>query len=216
MKKQELQNKIKERIFSTVSNIMQEKKKQDRFSAPTMTQEELDRVIFNGNSFEGIQKKFSLREAVDTLPQITSSEIQEFETAMENLVTQIPNASITFDTQGNGYYMDIKMTTQGAEALASGNIHMSNNGSLKWIFSLQDGFKFMSEEPLSVDQDNKNMITQLQDYYAAWQKDWREKLSKSPEDIQTEPEIPDAALNATGGGQMGTDRAATEFNGTQM
>lgn len=214
MNKKDLQDKIRERVFGTVSTIMQEKKKQSRYAAPQLSQEELERVVFNGNSFEGIQKKFSLREAHDTLPQITTAEIKEFEDAMENVVANIPNATINFDVQSNGHYMEIKMTPQGGEALASGDIAIANNGSIKWIFSLQDGFKFMAEEPMMVDQDNKDMIAQLQDYYAAWQKDWREKLSKSREETQA-MEIP-AQPNPQGGGQMGGDAAAAEFGAAEV
>ncbi len=216
MNQQELKDKIKERVFSAISAITQERKKQNRFSAPEMSEEEKERIIFNGNSYDGVQKRFSLNEAIDTIPQISAAEIKEFESAMENLVANIPNASLVFDIQTNGYYMDIKMTPQGAEALASGNIHISSNSSLKWIFSLQDGFKFMAEEPLTVDQDNKNLITQIQDYYAAWQKDWKEKLSQSKE-LNTAVPAPEVGNQQTpGGSQMDQSNAGAEFGAAQV
>lgn len=196
MTKRELKEKIQQSIFSSASKIMQEKNKKTAFDAPELSSEEIERIVFDGNSYDGIQKKFNLREAVDSLPQVTTAEIKEFENAMEQLITSIPNATIAFDTQDNGHYMKIFMNTQGGEALASGSINMPDNGNIKWIFSIQNGMKIMAEEPVSINQQNKEIISTLNDYYNSWQKDWREKLSKSSSEVDIETTAPEAPVGA--------------------
>lgn len=179
---------------------MQEKNKKSSFDAPDLSSEEIERIVFDGNSFEGIQKKFNLREATDSLPKVTTAEIKEFENAMEQVVTSIPNATIAFDTQENGHFMKLLMNTRGAEAYASGSINMPDNGAIKWVFSLQDGMKIKTEQLVAINQENKTIITTLQDYYSGWQKDWRQKMSKSSSEVDIQINQPEAQMGANPAG----------------
>jgi hypothetical protein len=196
MTKRELREKIQKSIFTNASRIMQEKNKKSSFDAPDLSSEEIERIVFDGNSFDGIQKKFNLREAVDSLPKVTTAEIKEFENAMEQVVASIPNATIAFDTQDNGHFMKLLMNTQGAEAFASGSINMPDNGAIKWIFSLQNGMKIMADQPVAINQENKAIITTLQDYYSGWQQEWREKMSKSSSEVDIQTNQPEAQVGA--------------------
>jgi len=184
MTRTKLKEKIQQSIFSSASKIMQEKSKQKSYDTPELSSEEIERIVFNGNSFEGIQKKFNLREAIDSLPKVTTAEIKEFENAMEKLVSSIPNTIVSFDTQENGHYMKILMNTQGAEAYASGSLNMADQGSIKWFFSLQNGLKILAEQPVSINEQNKMLFSSLQDFYNGWQKSWRTKLSRSSSEVE--------------------------------
>lgn len=173
MRKSELisliKDAIRDRAVSKLSGNGAPKKKEEPFD-----ENHFDSLLFNGGYAEGIRRHFGIHESQERV-KVQLSDIKGFESEMQNLISPIPNATLTFDKQKNGYSMMIKNMSGSLGVFTSGSIIFGNEGQIKWFFSIPNGVRFETDG-LEITQDNKFLFEELYNYYVTWQKDWRLKL----------------------------------------
>lgn len=196
---------IQKLIHDEAVQQLRKKKAVSPHDPPDMEDGELDHILFYG----GIDQ---LRESFDKTARINVSDITQFEQQMSEIVSDIPNAVLKFDKQKNGYSIMLKNEGE-TTAVASGSITLGNEGSVMWMFSLMNGFRFTTEG-LNVTQSNRDLIANIFDYYNTWQKDWRQKLiapdggasmeadQQVPPETQTGSALTGAAPDASGQNAM--------------
>jgi len=202
-----IRQEIQSLAFETLKDSAQKKKKarSRTFKPKGLSEEELEYAVFYGGDKPEEDKNgnklisTTIRESYGSgIPQITSSEIAEFENSFEQMLQEVDGASVVFDTQSNGYSLKMSVGQDGIEAGASGQIKMGREGTLSWAYSLKDGLVINTED-LLVTSGNKRLVEKLYSHYDAWQKDWREKLTiipgkpgGDPVDKEPEPQEPAA------------------------
>jgi len=194
MNKEELLEMIREEIrslaFETLRNGKKEKPK--AFKPKGLSEDELEYAMFYGGNKpkkDSLKASTTIREAYDNgLPKIQAVEISEFEDSFEEMLKEVDGASVVFDTQKNGYSLDLKIGQDGIVGGASGKIEMGDKGLLNWSYSIKDGLHVTTED-LRVEQGTKRLIEKLYNHYDSWQKDWREKLTIQPGQEVEEPEM---------------------------
>lgn len=184
MRKSELisiiKDTIRDKAVAKLSGKGAPKKQEEPFD-----ENHFDSLLFNGGYADGIRRHFGIHESKERI-KVQLSDIKDFESEMQNLISPIPNATLQFDKQENGYSMMIKNISGSIGVFASGNIIFGNEGKIKWFFSIPNGVR-LETDGLEITQDNKFMIEELYNYYVTWQKDWRLKL-QDPQ-YKEEPEL---------------------------
>lgn len=135
---------------------------------PDMSDDELDLMLFHGGMAH-------LNENFDETAKINASDISAFEQQMYTMVADIPNAVLRFDPQDNGYSIMLKNGGQSIDVVASGTISFGNEGEMKWMFAIPNGFR-INTDGLQITQANRDLFANMANYYDSWQKDWRQKL----------------------------------------
>lgn len=200
---------IQKLIHDAAVEKLRKRKTVSPHEAPEMSMEELDRVLFDGNMERGEARPFGIRESFDQVAKINTSDITEFERQMNEIVANSPNAILSFAQQKNGY--PIMLKNEGAvSVVANGKIVFGNQGEMTWMFSIPNGFRIQTDD-LQVDQSNKDIITNLANYYDTWQKDWRQKLL-SPDGGQDsdEEQVGNDFRSTPGAPTMGTEPPAPQ------
>lgn len=214
MRKGHMMELIQKLIHDAAVEQLRRRKKVSPHEAPEMSADELDRILFDGNMERDGSRPFGIREShgrFDQMAKINSSDITDFETKMNEIVAESPNAVLSFEQQPNGYSIMLK-NGDPISVVANGKIVFGNQGEMTWMFSIPNGFR-MQTEGLQIDQSNKDIITNLANYYDTWQKDWRQKML-SPTGGEEAPEGED--FRAPNAATMGTGPAQQADAGTNM
>lgn len=172
---------------------------------PSMTDDELDLILFHG----GVEP---MNESFDGTAKIVTSDITEFENQMHEILANIPNAILTFDEQQNGHSILLKNGNGSVDVMASGKIEFGNEGKMTWMFSIPNGLR-ISSTMLQITQENRDVFSDMFNYYTTWQKDWRQKLlaPNQGEDTETAMDaesMQQGAVPPAGGEQPSMDSAA--------
>lgn len=107
------------------------------------------------------------------LPQITSSEVQEW----ENKFKQSVAPQVTFNAQHGGYSMVITSDQSGVDTTWSGTITVNGDNNITWTFSLKS--EPFIECKMKLTEESKNIIGKLYDFYNAWKQEWSTQLTNS-------------------------------------
>jgi len=184
MNKKELIEMIREEIDSAVvdtlkhhaSNVGGNTQKQ-AFKPRGLSEEEIDSIIFHGGRKPESDKYFpiTIKEVDEKSTKILKSEIDEFENKFKE---KIPNATIIFDKQRNGFSMMLLKKPDGVEAITSGTINVGTAGKITWSFSILNGIQVTAVN-FKLGQDNKTLFQDLYEFYKSWENEWRMKLTDS-------------------------------------
>lgn len=117
-------------------------------------------------------------------PQITTSEIQEWENKFKESVS--PLVKFTNDGTGNGSFK-LYNGQSGIEATWSGNIILNNDNHIAWTFSIQN--EPFIECKLDFTENNYNILTNLKNFYTSWKDEWSKQLS-IPDSQRTDTSAP--------------------------
>lgn len=206
MNREDLLGLIQKEIQAVAFEYLKEKTQKEKakvtddyMNSRSINDEELDHALFHGGrapSEEKIKNKIALKEFVDPILKITTSEIKEFENSFRDIIQDIPGATIEFDKQKNGYSLTATKKADGVEAKASGVLNLGGNGKIIWSYSIEDGFK-VNAQNLKLDQSNKMLVEKLVDHFSDWDKKWRNNLN-----------LPNSSEN----GQENTEESQSESN----
>lgn len=181
MNQEDLKELIKREVWSAAAA----KLKTDREAAankpqadlpPKLDDREFENILFNGGYEDtGFNKIYGLSE--NAIPQIDSSEIQDFEKKFAEVLTKYPNTTVTFDEQGSQRKsMTFKPNPKGIAVTASGYIQLGNEGNIRWMFSIPNGCR-IETEGVELTQENKELFPEIYNFYNEWQQEWRKKLT---------------------------------------
>lgn len=208
----DLQEFIRREIWQAASQQLkrereaaQAKPRPDASPDWTNKDREFDNLLFNGGYEDrGFHKTIGLSESVNEIPPISSQEVSDFEKKFGDILSKYTNATTSFDEQGKQRKsMQFKKTDKGIAVQASGYIQVGNEGTIRWMFSIPNGFR-IETEGLEVTQSNRDLIADLYNFYNEWQKEWRQKLLGNYEQEEMNPEDDgfDTAGEVPGGVEM--------------
>lgn len=109
---------------------------------------------------------------MENKPQITTSEVQEWENKFKESVS--PLVQFTNDGTGNGS-MKLYNGQSGVEASWAGTIVLNNDNYIKWTFSIQN--EPFIECKLNFNENNQMILTNLYNFYQVWKEEWSKHLS---------------------------------------
>lgn len=198
MRKGHMMELIQRLIHDEAIEQLKMKKAASPHDAPDMSDDELDLMLFHG----GMEP---MNESFDGTAKIGTSDITEFENQMHAIISNVPNAILSFDKQPNGHSILLKNGGQSVDVVASGKIAFGNEGNITWMFSIPNGLR-LSTEGLQITQENRDIVTNMFDYYNTWQKDWRQKLL-APDQGASSEEQENPGGNQTPGMDMGAQEA---------
>lgn len=168
MKKGHMMELIKSLIHDAAVEQLTKKRAANPHDPPSLSDEELDKILFYG----GMEP---LHESFDGAAKIGTSDVKEFENQMYAIISNIPNAILSFDKQPNGHSILLKNAGSSVDVVSSGKITFGSEGAMTWMFSIPNGLR-LSTDGLQITQANRDLIADLSNYYTTWQKDWRQKL----------------------------------------
>lgn len=211
MKKGQMMELIQRLIHDAAVEQLKKKpvKRVSPHEPPDMSDDELDLVLFHGGMAH-------LNESFDETAKINASDITAFEQEMNDMVANIPNAVLTFDPQDNGYSIMLKNGGQTIDVVASGTIAFGNEGEMKWMFAIPNGFR-VNTDGLEITQANRDLFANMANYYDSWQKDWRMKL-RAPDggaSLETDKEQAPDSFRAQGAPAQGGAQPAPGGDGGQ-
>lgn len=169
-----INNEVNNLAIDTLSGSYKEKPKEVK--EKQMNEDDFDDTIFSKKEkYE--TPLYTIKEAVQESPEITKSEVDEFEKDFKNFSSS-NGVSIVFDTQRNGESISLFRKPDGVEAYASGILNFGNEGKIYWVFSLLNGLSIGTEN-LEVEKNNKDFISDFYSFYDGWEKKWRDRLLAS-------------------------------------
>lgn len=119
---------------------------------------------------------------MNTPPQITSSEISEW----ENKFKQEVNPSVQFAVGNNaGKSMMFYNGETGTDAQWSGTITLQNDSWIKWNFKLKN--EPFLEAKVEFTEECSTILTNLYTFYLSWKDEWGKKLTvpdENREDVE--------------------------------
>ena len=152
----------------------------DFMNSADITEDDFDKTFFHGGKWPEVEEKkrakIKIQESTTPNLRITTSEIKEFENSFNEILDNIPGATIVFDKKNNGYSICATKRADGIEAKASGILNLGDKGRITWVYSILNGFNINAQN-LKLSQSNKTMFEALTNHYDDWQKKWREKLN---------------------------------------
>jgi hypothetical protein len=186
MNKQELS----ELINSEIRNALIEKAKgsssqekiessESYLNSEEITEDDFDKVLFFGGSEpkeEKHSRTFTIKENNMNDIKITTTEIKDFESSFKELLGMLPNATVMFNKQKNGYTLLATKKSDGIDAIASGVINLGSDGKIIWFYSIMNGVT-LNAQNLKLDNDTKMISENIYNHFIVWQKTWREKLN---------------------------------------
>lgn len=106
-------------------------------------------------------------------PQIQSSEISEWEKRFKDNVSPL----VKFNTNGDdGTSYKLYKGSSGVEVEWSGQILLGSDDYIKWKFTiLNDVF---IDAKFKLDDDTKELIKKIHDFYLTWSKEWSKNISQ--------------------------------------
>jgi hypothetical protein len=186
MNKQELTELINSEIRNALIDKAKESSSQEKIKSSEsylkseeITEEVFDKVLFFGGSEPKEDKHsrtFTIKENNMNDVKITTTEIREFEDSFKEFLGALPNATIVFNKQKNGYSLLATKKSDGIDAIASGVINLGNDGKITWFYSIMNGIT-LNAQNLKLDNDTKMISENLYNNFVVWQKTWREKLN---------------------------------------
>ena len=193
MKKQDLKNVIRKHIINTLIEKTRDMSYTLKKHQQDITEDELDTILFKRGDGEDPRKFVGLLEAIEqpTEPQqqqtpsenidiqntnVTTGEIKEFEQSFIQAISDVPNCTIRFDKQKNGFSLLLKRKNGEVEVMSSGDLNFGNKGKVNWMISLRNGCKIKTDD-LAIDQDSRNILDAIYNFYQTWQKNWRERIN---------------------------------------
>lgn len=188
MNTKELKNIIKQEVWAAAAaKLKQEKAAKTNMPnpelPPNLDEREFENILFNGGYEDsGFNKIYGLSES--SIPQIDSVEIKDFEKKFAEILSKYPNATVTFDEQGKQRKsMTFKSNPKGIAVTSSGYIQLGNEGTIRWMFSIPNGCR-IETEGVEITQENKELFSDLYNFYNDWQKEWRMKLTGNEKESQ--------------------------------
>lgn len=155
-----------------------------RQNAKKSAQAAHDALFFGGNkdNLDGTMKRISLGESAK--PRINKTDVVNFEKDFQNF---IPNATISLDTQKNGYALSFPKVPGGMEVYASGKLTFGQGQVADFKLSLLNGVmvNLLNFKPT---QDNKTVLEDLYNFYHTWGDHWRETLGTAPTEDESNEE----------------------------
>jgi hypothetical protein len=217
MNKEDLYKMIEKEIQTVAFDYLKEKSLKekaqstdDHLNSRSITDTDVDHILFHGGGApreeDRVKGRITIKEGAESNLKITVSEIKQFENSFEDILKNIPGASIVFDKQKNGYSIIATKRPDGVEAKASGIINLGDNGKLIWSYSILNGFN-LNAQNLKLSQGNKTMFEALSNHYDDWQKKWRENLN-----LPSAPESTDNTAAQSTGALPGADMAPPDQN----
>ena len=186
MNKQELQeliqSEIREALIGKAKSASSQQKVQASESylqSEEITEDDFDRVLFFGleePKEEKHRKTFTIKENMNNDIKITTTEIREFENSFKEVLNAIPNATIVFNKQKNGYTILATKKSDGFDAIASGVINLGGDGKIVWFYSIMNGLT-LNAQNLKLDNDTKTVSESIYNHFISWQTKWRDKLN---------------------------------------
>jgi hypothetical protein len=187
MNKQELSELINSEIRNALIDKAKGSSSQEKIESSEsylkseeITEEDFDRVLFFGGSEPvnetSSSRTFTIRENNMNDVKITTTEIKEFEDSFKQFLGALPNATIVFNKQKNGYSLLATKKSDGIDAIASGIINLGSDGKITWFYSIMNGIA-LNAQNLKLDNDTKMISENLYNHFVVWQKTWREKLN---------------------------------------
>jgi hypothetical protein len=204
----DLQQLIKKTIQSVAFDNLKELKQKTALSSTNgdlkssgLSDDDIDVTLFHGGHAPKETKKKSpirIQENTSNVLKITTSEIKQFENSFQQILKDIPGASVVFDKQNNGYSIVAVKRPDGVEAKASGTINLGENGKIVWSYSLLNGFK-LNAQNIKLADNNKLMFEAMANHYNDWQKKWREMLNlpTAPEENKDDAQTANSSLNTS-------------------
>jgi hypothetical protein len=187
MNKQELSELISSEIRNALVDKAKKSKSQEKIESSEsylkseeITEDDFDKVLFFGGSEPkqdvGSSKTFTIKENNMNDVKITKTEIREFEDSFKEFLSALPNATIVFNKQKNGYSLLATKKSDGIDAIASGIINLGSDGKITWFYSIMNGVT-LNAQNLKLDNDTKMISENLYNHFIVWQKTWRDKLN---------------------------------------
>ena len=187
MNKQELSELINSEIRNALIDKAKGSSSQEKIESSEsylkseeITEEDFDRVLFFGGSEPvnetSSSKTFTIKENNMNDVKITTTEIREFEDSFKEFLGALPNATIVFNKQKNGYSLLATKKSDGIDAIASGIVNLGSDGKITWFYSIMNGIT-LNAQNLKLDNDTKMISENLYNHFVVWQKTWREKLN---------------------------------------
>lgn len=211
MRKGQMMELIQRLIHDEAIGQLKKKRSASPHDPPSMSDDELDLILFHG----GMEP---VNESFDNTPKIGTSDITEFENQMHEMLSNVPNAILTFDNQANGHSILLKNGNGSVDVMASGKIEFGNEGQMTWMFSIPNGLR-ISTTGIQITQENRDVFSDMFNYYNVWQKDWRQKLlapngGESDLDTGVDPDaMQQGAAPPAGGEQPGMDTSTQQGAG---
>lgn len=186
MNKQELQELIQSEIREALIGKAKGASSQEKMKATEsylqseeITDEDFDKVLFFGleePKEEKHGKTFTIKENMNNDIKITTTEIKEFENSFKDVLNPLPNATVMFNKQKNGYTILATKKSDGIDAIASGVINLGDDGKITWFYSIMNGLT-LNAQNLKLDNDTKMISENLYNHFIGWQTKWRDKLN---------------------------------------
>lgn len=181
--KEKLEDLIRREVWAAAAQTLKKEKSAASKRAPAdfppkMEEREMDNLLFNGGYEDfGFHKTIGLNESQDAQLQVTNSEIQEFEKNFSEILSKYPNTTVSFDEQGKqNKSMMFRQGAKGVHVQSSGYIQVGNEGTLRWMFSIPNGFR-VETEGIEINQVNRDIFADLFNFYNDWQQRWRMRLT---------------------------------------
>jgi hypothetical protein len=186
MNKQELSELINSEIRNALIDKAKSSKSQEKIDSSEsylkseeITEDDFDKVLFFGGSEpkeEKHSRTFTIKENNMNDIKITTTEIKDFESSFKELLGMLPNATVMFNKQKNGYTLLATKKSDGIDAIASGVINLGSDGKIIWFYSIMNGVT-LNAQNLKLDNDTKMISENIYNHFIVWQKTWREKLN---------------------------------------
>ena len=186
MNKQELSELINSEIRNALIDKAKSSKSQEKIessesylNSEEITEDDFDKVLFFGGSEpkeEKHSRTFTIKENNMNDIKITTTEIKDFESSFKELLGMLPNATVVFNKQKNGYTLLATKKSDGIDAIASGVINLGSDGKIIWFYSIMNGVT-LNAQNLKLDNDTKMISENIYNHFIVWQKTWREKLN---------------------------------------
>lgn len=186
MNKQELSELISSEIRNALIDKAKSSKSQEKIessqsylNSEEITEDDFDKILFFGGSEpkdEKTSRTFTIKENNMNDIKITTTEIKDFENSFKELLGMLPNATVVFNKQKNGYTLLATKKSDGIDAIASGVINLGSDGKIIWFYSIMNGVT-LNAQNLKLDNDTKMISENIYNHFIVWQKTWREKLN---------------------------------------
>ncbi len=121
------------------------------------------------------------------VPQITTSEIEEWEKRFKESVS--PQVRFTKDEKGNTF--TLYNGDNGIEALWAGVVIMNNDYYIKWSFSIQNDPTI--DAKMNLNEENFTIIQNLYNFYNTWKGEWSKQMS-----VGNDPQAGPSNMSDTG------------------
>lgn len=138
-----------------------------------MTEDDFDGLIFQEKKRYELPF-YTIKEAVQDNPTVTSSEVEMFQSEIQEFSSSI-GASIILDNQENGRSIILFERPDGVEAYCSGVLSFGTSGKIYWKFSLMEGLTIGTQN-MVLEKQNRDFSASLYDFYDTWSQKWRSRL----------------------------------------